>query len=708
VQLSRTRKRVAAIAAIALPLTGVGAVVLPAVTAHAAPSATRLEVCKQTSGSGSATTFNFTLDKGTAGAATFSVKPGTCVDVPGSPGIASGTHTITEAPATGWRLGFVSVSGGTKDKVVGTTATVTVPSGGDTLVTFHNVGIKGTLKVCKVAGDSSLVGSSWNYTASWGANTAQINGVIAGGVCRPLAGTNGSPLALPFGTVVHLTETLLTGTYASNITTQPAGAASNVIDGNGVTPSVDVTLNGGNTVATFTNKEVPLPNSGYLKVCKGGDVSGTFHFAIAASDGTTYSLPVVAGQCSEVQLAHAGVTSIAEVNNPLWYAPSRIFMLNGTLISSNVANGTATVLVTAGDQSSPTVLEFDNKLVTMPLEICKQITTNDLNGQTFTFRVSALPSNLAPGVWTGTVGVVATYGTTACQTIFEPLGAQVNISEQSAPSVINTSVTTVVGTGGTVLSSNPGTGASFIVGRGDNVVTFVNAATGALKVCKFGLDNSTIGRTFIISAGGATFPLVAENPFGLARSCQLIPGVPVGPVTVSETTGSNFHLAAYSINLGPLVAASAGQTSVSTSVTFGNETEVDLYNAVNTVKVELCTSASDTHVLGDSVVYQLSWSGAGVSGSTLETGTATGCSQQVTIPAVDNNNNPVQVTGTVTAGTPYGSPPLPIIIDSITPSLNAIQGSTSGIGTNSATVHFIVGPPSAPTGTGIETFDLNV
>jgi uncharacterized repeat protein (TIGR01451 family) len=206
---------------------------------------------------------------------------------------------------------------------------------------------EGLLKVCKVGGPGIPAGTPFTFTA--GANTFTVpTGPAPGGTC--VVGPRFS-----VGTRVTVAETVPAGYTVSSITVAPASrleGTPNLAGG-----SVNVTIGSGVTEVTFTDKR-----TGFLEVCKSGEVQGNFSFTVNPGGLGPYVVP--AGACSPAIEVAAGTVTIHEL------ASAGTVMSGCSTISPaqqgacNLTAQTSTVTVDPGDVSTMTIAFVTNKKMT--------------------------------------------------------------------------------------------------------------------------------------------------------------------------------------------------------------------------------------------------------------------------------------------------------------------------------------------------------
>jgi hypothetical protein len=202
----------------------------------------------------------------------------------------------------------------------------------------------GLLKVCKVAGPGIAIGTPFTFTAG-SSKFAVPAGPAPGGTC--VIGPT-----FPVGSNVTVDEDVPPGYTVSSIAVAPpkqlvgtpnlAAGSVNVIIGNGV------------TVVTFTDKL-----TGFLEICKKGDVTGNFSFTV--SPGGLGPFVVPAGACSPPIEVIAGAVVITEL-------PTAGITMVGCSTYQAGQQGlcdpnaqTSTVTVTAGDVSTETIAFITNR-----------------------------------------------------------------------------------------------------------------------------------------------------------------------------------------------------------------------------------------------------------------------------------------------------------------------------------------------------------
>ncbi len=205
-------------------------------------------------------------------------------------------------------------------------------------------GGKAVIKVCKVAGPGIAVGAPFTF----GAGSASFSvpaGPPPGGYC--VVGTTAA-----VGATATVSETIPSGTAVSSITVAPPSALSGTP--NLAAGTVNVTVAGGVTEVTYTDYK----NTGYLEICKTGDVKGNYTFHVDPGKLGPFTVP--AGACSPAIEVTAGTVLISEAAGagPSMSGCSTIPpAMQGPC---NPAAGTSTVTVMPGDISAQTIAMVRN------------------------------------------------------------------------------------------------------------------------------------------------------------------------------------------------------------------------------------------------------------------------------------------------------------------------------------------------------------
>jgi hypothetical protein len=204
----------------------------------------------------------------------------------------------------------------------------------------------GILKVCKVAGPGIAVGTAFGFSAN--GNPFQVPaGPAPGGTCVVV-----NP-SFPVGTIVNVVETIPPNDAVSNITVAVA-PPSNVVSTNLTTGTVVVKIGSGVTEVTYTDYKT----TGYIEICKGGDVGGSFSFTV--NPGNLGPFVVPAGACSPAIQVTAGSVTITEAPNSGTAMSNCTTIPSGRLVSCPPGTPTATVTVVPGDVPTETIATINN------------------------------------------------------------------------------------------------------------------------------------------------------------------------------------------------------------------------------------------------------------------------------------------------------------------------------------------------------------
>ena len=211
------------------------------------------------------------------------------------------------------------------------------------------------LKICKVAGEGVPTGTPFTFNnTSPGLPDGSVSvpaGPGPGGWCA-VAGT------YPEGSDVVVTELPSGFTVIGIDIAPPQNGTADIAAG-----QATVQVGPGVTEVTFTNEL----QTGYLEVCKTGEVTGTYSFTV---DGVAGSVDVPAGACSPALLVNAGTVTITETT------PGAVMIACSTLPAANQiacdpATLISTVTVAQGDVSTQTIAFIENDVcVPTPTVAC--------------------------------------------------------------------------------------------------------------------------------------------------------------------------------------------------------------------------------------------------------------------------------------------------------------------------------------------------
>src|SRR3954465_12607153 len=365
-------------AAVLLVLVGAGVLVVGAQAA----SAQVIEICKSSSNGMSGRDFSFTVAP--SAGSSFSVGPilgGRCS---GPITVSGASATITEAvsdPATDVKSVSVRPSARKTSEDLGNRR-VTVVTGAstasETLVTFTNQpagGNYGTLKVCKLTETPAFLGRQFSFSVNGGPLVApEANDAFddpANYICRILG-------TFQQGSVVHVHEQIPAGTEVQWIDTDPG---DNLGLYSTPTGAPDVTVGTGATIVYYDDEPTPPSGTGFLEVCKNDlhywwdpDAAGTYTFTVTDAAPATYTLSVIAGQCSEPIQVAAGVNEIVETPKAGTDLTDVVAFPWDRLLTVNLINRDVTVEVPVSDSpNDETQVHFRNEAQRGQLKLCKAL-----------------------------------------------------------------------------------------------------------------------------------------------------------------------------------------------------------------------------------------------------------------------------------------------------------------------------------------------
>ncbi len=636
------------VAAVAVVAAATLAMTSPSMASPKTPKQTgaTLEICK--AGWNVSGTFNFTIDHG----APIAIANKTCLDVSVSPG----SHFVKELydPTGRSVLSNITVTPPSAQKgmsIPGHSTTVNVNAGVVVTIKFFNAQAYNYLKVCKVAGDPSLLGNPYSFTETAGGSVIGPFSVRAG----PTSPLNcGGLTQYPVGTRVTIKELPAVNTMVSNIQVVGSYKTYSNLAARTVTAVVGP-IGHGVTQVIYTNVPNTPPVPGAIEVCKvagDGYVSGSFTFTITNSSGFSYTQSVPVGQCTGEISVPAGEVTVTETQVSPYYLSGVWSLPNGALESYNLANGTATFTVAA---NATTTAFFQDSTATGLVKVCKTLAPNAgaLVGQTFNFDVNSAYGTQSVNV------TAAPLGQTACAIDFTPLpiGTAVSITETGMNGASlasqNVQVTGISVSPSWLNAGSSGDTANLTVGNNVTSATFTDEALSWVEVCKDAADLSTLGQTFTYSVNnGPTFTVQANH-------CSQALQVPAGTATVYEYPYANFSLVSVSTvsptdPTGSRLLSSPTANPALVSVPWGgvgNETVVTFTNQVNTGVFKICTSqtSTDANLQGQAFTYKYTMPVFPFVGYVTLTVPASGstCSGLIgPIPVVDFNDNPVVVTVT--------------------------------------------------------------
>ncbi len=471
------------------------------------------------------------------------------------------------------------------------------------------------LEVCKVAGESTLDGTSFPFIeANWSGSFYTSFSLTA----EPSPGSCGTEYSYSPGTTVLVEEAAFPGTPVSGVT-----AGFSVTNGtiDATLTDIDlvaVSLKSGLTVLTVTDTPQTQLGPGTLELCKTANdqfVQGSFNFDITEPGFSTTS-SVVAGQCNDVSVP-AGTVTVTEQQQFPYALASVAALPSSSLVSTDLDSQSAQISVPAEGLSTAF---FANSTLTGYVKVCKTLARSQddvLAGQTFKFSVSAsFDGEVVTGIPSSVSVTAADNPTTTCTFLQNkkglvalPLGTLVTVNETGLPATIQ-----AVGTSITPANLNAGsttTTAQLYVGNqpppnnvynlGSDSVTqanFTNEAYGYVEVCK---TSSTIdqGVPFQFSITG-----LGPIPPVDVGYCGLNELLPVGTATITETPTPHVTLRSVSGTSG----ATLSGDSATVNVPYDNINIVTFDNEINTGTLKICKAQTSSDAGLQNTAFDLTYS----------------------------------------------------------------------------------------------------
>ena len=220
--------------------------------------------------------------------------------------------------------------------------TVSATKGAITTVTFTNRSVRGTLRLCKVAGPGVAAGTPFTIVAQKGSD--EVGNPIEAGSCEDFDVAEGIWQVAEFDAKVPVEY------RPSAITCDPVARCTDIsLAGSG---SVKATVVGAElTTVTYTNRSV----RGTLRICKvagAGVAAGTLFSFVAQKGADEVGGPTATGSCSDFVVAE-GTWRVFESdpNVPFVYAPTAITCNPATQCAniSLAGSGSADVTVVGGE-----------------------------------------------------------------------------------------------------------------------------------------------------------------------------------------------------------------------------------------------------------------------------------------------------------------------------------------------------------------------
>ncbi len=459
-----------------------------------APVAT-LEVCKVAGDAATAgNSFPFTESMGGSTTDSFPLtaeQPPTLPNCHSTPYPANAAIDIAEQIPTGFVATDISATGTgslTNVNLSAGTATATLGGDGTTMVvtyTDDKAPTSGTIKVCKTLAPNgaALAGTTFIFTVIDNASTATETVQV---VAPAVGQTNCTEVSsgLPLNSIATVTEQA-----QANVGLVGVSVAPSIQDAGSTHTVAKVLVETTVASATFTNDAL-----GWIEVCKhpADSITAGHTFTFTVAGGAAFS--VAAGQCSQPIQVAAGNVAVDEIqSNPAFYLANvstegATDPTGGRLLTGPLTDP-ATVVVPYGSVGNETVVTFTDAAILGALKICTAQTSLGaaLQGRPFTYDYS-YTVNGATTVGSVTLFVPA-WGAT-CSAVIGPIdpvnsdGSPVKVTITAmVPNVASVDLANLSYQGnGSVLSSPvlPAafpTSATFAVGPGMNIVTFVNGAT---------------------------------------------------------------------------------------------------------------------------------------------------------------------------------------------------------------------------------------
>jgi len=215
-------------------------------------------------------------------------------------------------------------------------------------VTFIN-SRKATVKLCKRAGKAVSVGTPFTFELSNGQNVTVPAGPAPHGYCKKVEG----PIAT--GEEITISEINMPGYWTSSISTLPVDRElSQSLNEHSVT----IEAGAGITEVFFENS---AKTTGYLEICKTGNIAGDYDFTI--EPGGLGPFTVSAGSCMPAIEVKAGAIEITEApatDGSVFYGCSAYPMTHQ--LDCDTANRKSEVRVIPGGITEQTIATIENKI----------------------------------------------------------------------------------------------------------------------------------------------------------------------------------------------------------------------------------------------------------------------------------------------------------------------------------------------------------
>lgn len=247
----------------------------------------------------------------------------------------------------------------------------------------------GHVQICKIAGAGVTAGTNFTFTET--AADVSKSVVVAAGAAP--TGTCASGGDFKVGTMLTVHEVGQTDVNTTAIVVSPAGAQQGTSDLTG--GNATIIVGAGTTTLTFTNRGA----TGTLLICKvgGTGVAAGTSFSFSAG-GQTQMVAAGAGPdgtCGTALTVGAGNLTVTEAA----VAGTAVQSIAGTPAPTNVnlAGGSASILITKGQQSRITFTNTAVAATTGTLVICKIRGTGIAAGAGFTFTAGGQSVTIVAG-----------------------------------------------------------------------------------------------------------------------------------------------------------------------------------------------------------------------------------------------------------------------------------------------------------------------
>ena len=516
----------------------------------------------------------------------------------------------------------------------------------------------GSLELCKTfapapAGQQAYQGT-FSYTVSWG------SGDNAGHVYKTINAVTGGPqvctepFAVPAGATLQITEGGNSWSTVANVAQSPGSAGTfSWTSGSNSATVTTVPSQGGSFVNTveFTND----PVYGVVELCKqpsanSSALTGTYTFNLQSTNSGIYTwdaktgaydLPWTAATSATISSAGLGCSGPTTVpagtlqtQEPgTTYVTGISAAINDqssvgrppapVLISSNINQGLANVLVQAGNTTNQTIVTYTDAISTVKL--CKQWGSRSMPSPVASYSFTASSSGAA-----GPTAVANSVGLSPgnCQILgYVRAGTQVTITEGVVPGTkvggiyvtpnLNTQGMSPIVPGS---ESLPNRTISVIAGAGETDITYVDvpADPGQLKICVTPTSGATNGTANFLVNGTQ---MINVNVSATAEQCTLDP--------------STFAFNS-AVTLSGTVAAPNAFTGTASALPTNVEVwENGVLTPTNQPTLSAASANSATALISEGTVTEVTFTIDPPAPATAPTQTATPTQAQVTANSVD-------------------------------------------------------------------------